>query len=98
MTVPPYLCERDGALWLNVKAKPRAKSDELGGIVGNELKVKVTAPPVDSAANEALVVFLAGKLGCPRRGVTLVRGQTSSHKVFRIDGMRLQDAIPRLAS
>ena len=98
MTVPPYLSERDGVLWLNVKARPRAKSQELGGIVGNELKVKVTAPPVDSAANEALAGFLAGKLGCPRRGVTLVRGQTSSHKVFRIDGVLLPDAIARLAS
>jgi uncharacterized protein (TIGR00251 family) len=98
MTVPPYLSERDGSLWLSVKAKPRAKNEELAGIVGNELKVKVTAPPVDSAANEALVGFLAGKLGCPRRGVTLVRGQTSPHKVFRIDGVRLADAIARLAS
>ena len=98
MRVPPCLSERDGALWLNVKAKPRAKSEELGGIVGNELKVKVTAPPVDSAANEALAGFLAGKLGCPHRSVTLVRGQTSSHKVFCIDGVRLPDAIARLAS
>ena len=98
MRVPPCLSERDGALWLNVKAKPRARSEELGVIVGNELKVKVTAPPVDSAANAALAGFLAGKLGCPRRSVTLVRGQTSSHKVFRIDGVRLPDAIARLAS
>ena len=98
MTVPPYFSERDGVLWLSVKAQPRAKRDEVGGIVGNELKVRITAPPVDSAANEALAGFLAGKLGCPRRAVTLVRGQTSSHKVFRIDGVRLSDAIARLAS
>jgi len=43
-----------------------------------------------------LVEFLAGKLGCPRRAVTLVRGETSRHKVFRLDGVRAEDAAERV--
>jgi uncharacterized protein YggU (UPF0235/DUF167 family) len=51
------------------------------------LKIKVTAPPVDSAANEALVRLLAEVLDCPRSAVQLVRGQTSRHKVVFVQGM-----------
>jgi uncharacterized protein (TIGR00251 family) len=57
--------------------------------MGAELKVKITAPPVESAANEALVDFLATKLGCPRGALRLVRGQTSRHKVIEVRGVPL---------
>ncbi len=98
MTLPPHLSERDGALWLQVKAQPRARRTEIAGTVGSELKVKITAPPVDSAANEALVEWLAERIGCPRRQITLVRGATSPHKVFRIDGVATATAITRLST
>ena len=51
---------------MSVKLQPRASKNEIGGPLGDELKIKVTAPPVDAAANEALVKFLAEKLDCPR--------------------------------
>lgn len=97
MTLPPHLSERDGALWLQVKAQPRARKNGIAGTVGNELKVRITAPPVDSAANEALVIWLAARIGCPRRQITLTRGSTSPHKVFRIDGVDAATAVNRLS-
>ena len=96
MTLPSCLSERDGALWLRVKAQPRASRNEIAGLIGEELKIRTTAPPVDHAANEALVAFLAETLGCPRRAVTLIRGQTSAHKVFRLDGVSVEQAAKGL--
>jgi len=98
VTVNPasFLREQDGALFLSLKVQPRAKRTELGGTVGTELKLKVTAPPVDSAANEAVLEFLATLLDLPRRSVTLVRGQTSQHKVIRLEGLTLTQAALRL--
>lgn len=77
----------DGRVQLAVKVVPRAAHTELAGVEGTELKIRVAAPPVDSAANEALVRFLADALGCPRGSVRLVRGATSRHKVVAIDGL-----------
>jgi uncharacterized protein len=96
MIPPPYLTERPGNICIAVKAQPRARSNEIVGISGAELKIRVTAPPVDSAANEALIVFLAGVLGCPRRSVTLVRGASSTHKLFCVEGLSMEQAIMAL--
>lgn len=95
MPLPAYLSERDGCVWLRIKAQPRAKSNGVAGTVGDALKVRTTAPPVDSAANAALVEWLSEVLECPRRHVTLVRGATSPQKLFRIDGLP-SDAVVTL--
>ena len=60
------------------------------------MKVKVTAPPVDSAANEALLRFLAEKLGCPRGAVKLVRGHASRHKLIFLHGLTAAEAVAKL--
>lgn len=96
MNPPPYLQAQNNGLLLAVRVQPRASRTELAGIMGAELKIKVTAPPVDSAANDALVAFLAATLDLPKRAVTLVRGQTSRHKVLRLEGLTLQEAVTRL--
>ena len=61
------------------------------------MKVKVTAPPVDAAANDALVRLLAERLDCPRGAVRMLRGQTSRHKVLAISGMSAKAVAARLA-
>lgn len=96
MTLPPYLRIQDGAVFLALKVQPRASRNEIAGPFGNELKLKVIAPPVDSAANEAVIEFLAAQLKLPRRCVTLVRGQTSTHKTIRLDSITAEDAVRRL--
>jgi len=84
---PPFLrAHREGVV-LALKVQPRASRNEIGEPLGAELKLKVTAPPVDSAANEAIVEFLAEVLGCPRGAVRLLRGQTSRHKQVLLVGL-----------
>jgi uncharacterized protein (TIGR00251 family) len=64
--------------------------------LGSELRIKVTAPPVDSAANEALVDLLAETLGCAKNRVELVRGHTSRHKLIKLHGFKAEDVKPLL--
>lgn len=54
---------------------------------GDAIRVRVAAPPVGGAANEALIRFLAERLGVPRSAVTIVRGATARRKVVRVQGM-----------
>ena len=68
---------------------PNAPRDEVAGLLGTAVKIKLHSPPIEGRANEALVVFLAERLGLPRRAVRLERGDTSRHKQVRIDGLDL---------
>ena len=81
---------------LAIKAIPGAPRNEVGGWLGEALKVKIHAPPVEGRANDALVEFLAGALGVHRRAVTLVRGDLSRQKFVRIDGLDLAEVRRRL--
>ena len=82
----------DGAdLVLAVRVQPRAARDELK-VDGERLRVRLTAPPVDGAANEHLVRFLAAEFGVAPSRVTLVRGATGREKVVRI---ATPEKIPR---
>ncbi|HEY2083881.1 MAG TPA: DUF167 domain-containing protein [Verrucomicrobiae bacterium] len=96
MSLPTYLRAQADGVWLSIKLQPRASANEIGEALGNELRVKVTAPPVDSAANEALIRFLAETLDCPRNAVELVRGQTSRHKVVKLIGMKAEEVLTKL--
>ena len=95
--MPAFLrVQADGVL-LSVKLQPRASANEIGEALGSELRIKVTAPPVDAAANEALVKLLSKQLDCPRNCVELIRGHTSRHKTIKLHGLTVEDAIERLA-
>ena len=96
MSLPPYLRSQPDGVWLSIKLQPRASANEIGEVLGNELRVKVMAPPVDSAANEALVRFLAEVLNCPRNCVELVRGKTSRHKTVRVRGVTAEVVAKRI--
>ena len=85
----------DGAL-LSVKLQPRASSNEIGEPLGDELRIKVTAPPVDAAANAALIKLLAEKLDCARGRVELVRGHKSRHKIIKLHGLTLEEVFQKL--
>jgi uncharacterized protein (TIGR00251 family) len=97
MTVPTFLrVQADGVL-LSVKLQPRASANEIGDALGSELRIKVTAPPVDAAANEALVKLLAQWLDCPRNRVELIRGHTSRHKTIKLHGLTAEAVAKVLA-
>jgi uncharacterized protein (TIGR00251 family) len=81
---------------LAIKAIPNAPRSEVVGWLGDALKVKVHAPPVEGRANEVLCEILADTLGLPRRAVSLLRGDTSRQKIFRIDGLSLETVKAKL--
>jgi uncharacterized protein (TIGR00251 family) len=98
MSLPPYLrAQADGVL-LSVKLQPRASANEIGEPLGGELRIKVTAPPVDSAANEAMVHLLAEKLDCARNRIELIRGQTSRHKLIKLRGVTAEEVARKLVA
>jgi uncharacterized protein (TIGR00251 family) len=72
---------------IEVRVIPRARRDEVGGERGGRLLIRLTAPPVDGAANAALCRLVARRAGVPPRRVTIVRGQTSRDKVVRVEGL-----------
>jgi uncharacterized protein len=81
---------------LQIKAIPGAPRSEVCGWLGEALKVKIQAPPVEGKANEALLRFLAETLDVPPRTVSLVRGASSRHKLVRIEGLSLEAARLKL--
>ena len=70
----------------SVKVQPRARKNAITGVVGEALKVALTAPPVEGKANEACIEFFAELLNVPRASVTIVAGHTSRNKVIRVLG------------
>jgi uncharacterized protein (TIGR00251 family) len=97
VTLPLYLrAQPDGTL-LMVKLQPRASANEISGALGDELRIKVTAPPVDAAANQALVELLADTLDCPRSRVELIRGHTSRHKTVKLHGFKPAEVLEKMA-
>jgi uncharacterized protein (TIGR00251 family) len=96
MSMPNFLREQPDGVLLSVKLQPRASANEIGEPLGDELRIKVTAPPVDAAANEALVRLLADTLDCPRGRVELVRGHTSRHKLIKLYGFTAAEVLGKL--
>jgi hypothetical protein len=92
----PLLAERGGAVLLAVRLQPRAARTELAGLHGGALKVRVAAPPVDQAANEALCAFLADRLGLPPSRVRLARGAASRAKLVHLEGVTAAEVAARL--
>lgn len=81
---------------LAVRVIPRARRTEIAGRRGDAVLVRLAAPPVDGAANEALLAFLSDRLGVPRRRLVLLRGAASRDKVVDIDGIPPAEALRRL--
>ena len=78
--------------------QPRASRTEITGKHGDAFKVRLAAPPVDGAANEALLRFIAERLGVPVRAVSLERGATSREKTVTVEGIAVDAARAALES
>ena len=76
-----------GGVRFSVRVQPRASADEIVGTYGAALKVRLKAPPVDGAANDALLTFLAGTLGVGARSIRIISGGSSRSKVVEVDGI-----------
>lgn len=96
--MPEFMSVQPDGISLAIKLQPRASRTEIGELLGEELRIKVTAPPVDAAANEALIRLLADRLGCPRNRIELIRGHTSRHKVVKLYGLKAHAVLQKLDS
>lgn len=81
---------------LRLRIVSNARCSEVAGAYGDGLKVKVQAPALEGKANEALLAFLAAKLGVPRGAVTLIAGAKSRDKIAAIEGLSDDEARERL--
>ena len=86
------MAQNDGPVRFEVRVQPRASRNEVVGNKEGILRVRLQAPPVDGAANEALIAFMADELGVPRRFVRIVSGFGSRNKVLEVD----REALPAL--
>jgi uncharacterized protein (TIGR00251 family) len=86
--VTPGWLRRDGDAWiLAVRVQPRAARDEIAGVTGERLKIRITAPPADGRANEHLRRWLSDFLRVSRAQVVLEQGASSRDKRLRINGV-----------
>lgn len=72
---------------LTIKVQPRASKNAVSGIVGECVKVQLTAPPVDGEANDKLIEFLADTLDVRRSYIKILKGKSSRNKVVEIEGL-----------
>jgi uncharacterized protein (TIGR00251 family) len=87
MTDIPYRATKDGIV-IDVKVETRSSKKGIAGVMGGALKVKLTAPPVEGAANEQLIEVIAEAAGVSRSSVRIVRGHSSKRKVVEIRGIK----------
>ncbi|WII70617.1 DUF167 family protein [Bdellovibrio sp. 22V] len=76
-----------GGVRLHLFIQPKASKNEVVGPHNGELKVKITAPPIDGRANEGLIEFLSDLFDVPKRNITLVKGDTGRHKTVDVLGI-----------
>ncbi len=79
-----------------VRVIPRASRNEIESVTGNALKVRVTAPPVEGAANKALIELLAERLKVRKSQIEIVAGQTSRQKMVSVVGLQPSEVEERL--
>jgi len=81
---------------VSVHVLPRTSREEVAGIHGDAVRIRLTAPPLENRANEALVRFLATALGVSRSRVEVAAGRRGRRKVVRITGMPREEIFRRL--
>lgn len=81
---------------VEVRVQPRSSRNLIVGEQNGALKIKLTSPPVDGAANTALVDFLASSLKISRQNINLLKGATSRNKLIEIDGISSTEFLVRL--
>lgn len=82
---------------LSVHVQPKASTTECVGIHGDALKIRVAAPPIDGAANDELIRFLAHRLSMPSSSLQIHSGAGGRHKRVLIKGMTAQFVLARLS-
>lgn len=92
------LRRRGEAVAFSVRVVPRASRNKIAGIRDGIVRIQLTAPPVEGAANEALVSFLSSVLRMPKRDVEIISGHTAREKVVSVSGLSPEEIEARLRS
>jgi uncharacterized protein len=92
----PHLRDTAAGVEILVHVQPRASRTKLVGEHGDRLKIALAAPPVDGAANDELLRFLAETLGVAKRDVELLQGATGRQKLVRVNGLSIDEVAARL--
>ncbi|MFN2245265.1 MAG: DUF167 domain-containing protein [Anaerolineae bacterium] len=92
------LRQRGEAVAFSVRVVPRASRNKIEGIKDGAVRIRLTAPPVEGAANEALIGFLSSVLRVPKQDIELVSGQTARNKVVSVSGLSAEEIEARLRS
>ena len=92
-----WIRETSKGVILPVRAVPRASKNEIQGVHGDALKVRLQAPPVEGKANLALIRVLSDELGIPRAQLSIATGETGRNKAVLITGISKTELLKRLS-
>ena len=90
--------QQNGTVRFRIRVSPRASKNEVGGVHGDALRVRITAPPVDGAANRAIVKLLSKRLGVAKSAVRIVQGQSGRDKLVEVEGVEVSQLYALLTS
>jgi len=90
------ITEINDGVTFTVYVQPRASRNELCGTIGNELKLRLTSPPVEGSANKMCTEFLAELLGIAKSRVRILRGEKSRHKTIKVFDVKKSDIVALL--
>lgn len=90
------LNEAAGGIRLEVKVQPRSAKNMVNGVQEGRLKLKITSPPVEGEANKMLIDYLSRLLALPKKNISIIKGDTSSHKLLEISGITREDLLSKL--
>lgn len=90
------IAENEHGVFLAVKVTPNASKNQISGIEGDALKIKIAAAPEKGEANEELIRFVAKWLGIAKSNIQLIQGATSRHKRLFIKGLKELDITNKL--
>lgn len=91
-----WMNEIPGGLDIRIRAVPRASKNEIQGIYDGALKVRLTTPPIDGKANQALIKFLSKTLKLSKAQIELTQGDTSRYKTIRLSGITPEEFLKRI--
>jgi len=85
--------ENENGVTFRIKVLPRASKNEIKGLHNNALRVRLTSPPVDGAANKECINFLAKKLKVPKNKVSIISGEAAREKIISGRGIKKKDVL-----
>jgi uncharacterized protein (TIGR00251 family) len=90
------ITEVNGGVTFSVRVVPRSSRNQIVGVEGGALKIKLTAPPVEGAANAALIECVAEWLGVKRSAVSIVSGDKARNKIMRVSGVTREQVLRKM--